>query len=275
MYNEDQEELNATCIMMARIQEVNTNSKADPSYDTDGIFEVPAYDTCCINEMFYVSNHERRHLEQIESINNTYVDDQIDSNIIFDNPNTKVSSGDVDQDETSYDQNRALIESFNKSMQLDVEKYNTTNREAKETNASLTVELENYKERLDVKNAFLCGDFLETVYMHQPPGFVDPRDVSFSKKYAMKLLERAHMLNCNPAQTIVDTESKLGPEGELISDPTLYRSLAGGLQYLTFTHPDLSYVVQQIRYVQGTLEFGLQLYASLGYSHVAYSVADR
>ncbi|GJT16569.1 ribonuclease H-like domain-containing protein [Tanacetum coccineum] len=40
------------------------------------------------------------------------------------------------------------------------------------------------------------------------------------------------------------TESKLGPDGVPVQDPTLYRSLAGGLQYLTFTHPDLSYAVQ-------------------------------
>ncbi|GJY70254.1 ribonuclease H-like domain-containing protein [Tanacetum coccineum] len=94
----------------------------------------------------------------------------------------------------------------------------------------------------------------------------------------MELLKRAHMLNCNPTQNPADTKSKLGPEGTLISDPTLYRSLAGDLWYLTFTRPDLSYIVQQIflymhdprephlaalkriiRYVQGTLEFGNNL----------------
>nr|GFC25024.1 ribonuclease H-like domain-containing protein [Tanacetum cinerariifolium] len=46
--------------------------------------------------------------------------------------------------------------------------------------------------------------------------------------------------------TPIDTDSKVGPEGVAVQDPTLYRSLAGGLQYLTFTRPDLSYAVQQI-----------------------------
>ncbi|GKD86321.1 hypothetical protein Tco_1357475, partial [Tanacetum coccineum] len=36
-------------------------------------------------------------------------------------------------------------------------------------------------------------------------------------------------------KTPVDIEKKLGPEGPLVTDPTLYRSLAGALQYLTFT----------------------------------------
>nr|GEV85697.1 ribonuclease H-like domain-containing protein [Tanacetum cinerariifolium] len=55
------------------------------------------------------------------------------------------------------------------------------------------------------------------------------------------LLEQAHMVNCNPSQTPVDTESKLGPEGVPVQILTLYRSLACGLHYLTFTRPDLSY----------------------------------
>nr|GEX09825.1 hypothetical protein [Tanacetum cinerariifolium] len=55
----------------------------------------------------------------------------------------------------------------------------------------------------------------------------------------------AHMVNCNPTRAPVVTESNLGSDGDPISDPTLYRSLADGLQYLTFTRPDISYTVQQ------------------------------
>nr|GEY02807.1 ribonuclease H-like domain-containing protein [Tanacetum cinerariifolium] len=44
--------------------------------------------------------------------------------------------------------------------------------------------------------------------------------------------------------TPINTEKKFGPEGSPVTDPTLYRSLTGSLQYLTFTRPDLSYAVQ-------------------------------
>ncbi|GKA61592.1 ribonuclease H-like domain-containing protein [Tanacetum coccineum] len=33
------------------------------------------------------------------------------------------------------------------------------------------------------------------------------------KKYALQLLKRTHMVKCNPSQKLVDTESKMGPEG--------------------------------------------------------------
>ncbi|GJR20284.1 ribonuclease H-like domain-containing protein [Tanacetum coccineum] len=65
-------------------------------------------------------------------------------------------------------------------------------------------------------------------------------------KYATEILERAGMVSCNSSRMPVDTESKLGDDGDLVSDPKLYRSLAGFLQYLTFTRTDISYAVQQV-----------------------------
>ncbi|GJR69197.1 ribonuclease H-like domain-containing protein [Tanacetum coccineum] len=101
------------------------------------------------------------------------------------------------------------------------------------------------------------------------------------KKYAVEILERAGMVHCNPSRTPFDTESKLGITGDVVSDPTLYRSPAGSLQYLTFTRPDISYAVQQVclhmhdprephfsalkrilRYVSHVGFMGLQLFSS-------------
>ncbi|GKA91067.1 ribonuclease H-like domain-containing protein [Tanacetum coccineum] len=112
-------------------------------------------------------------------------------------------------------------------------------------------------------------------------------------KFAEEILERAHMQHCNPCKTLVDTESKLGSDGDPVSDHTLYRSLAGALQYLTFTLPDISYAVQQIclymhdpldphftalkrilRYVRGTLDHGLQLHVSSTSQLTAFTDAD-
>lgn len=90
------------------------------------------------------------------------------------------------------------------------------------------------------------------------------------------------MSSCKLSATPLDSKAKLGDSaGSLYPDPTYYRSLAGGLQYLTFTRPDISYAVQQvclhmhnphdshmnalkriIRYLQGTLHYGLHLYKS-------------
>ncbi|GKF16868.1 ribonuclease H-like domain-containing protein [Tanacetum coccineum] len=66
------------------------------------------------------------------------------------------------------------------------------------------------------------------------------------KTYATDILERVDMRTCHSHRTPVDTDTKLRVDGTPVSDPTLYRSLAGAFQYLTFTYPDLSYVVQQI-----------------------------
>ncbi|GKA99801.1 ribonuclease H-like domain-containing protein [Tanacetum coccineum] len=109
----------------------------------------------------------------------------------------------------------------------------------------------------------------------------------------LNYFSRAHMVNCNPSRTPIDTESKLGNDGDTVFDLTLYWSLAGSLQYLTFSRPDISYVVQQVclymhdpwephfsalkrilSYVCGTLDYGLQLFSSSTTDLVAYSDAD-
>jgi hypothetical protein len=62
--------------------------------------------------------------------------------------------------------------------------------------------------------------------------------------YAGEIIARAGMASCKPSATPVDTKQKLSTSaGTPYDDPTLYRSLAGALQYLTFTLPDISYVV--------------------------------
>ncbi|GJT58682.1 ribonuclease H-like domain-containing protein [Tanacetum coccineum] len=66
------------------------------------------------------------------------------------------------------------------------------------------------------------------------------------RKYASEILEMAHMVHCNPCRTPIDIESKLGTDGDLVSNLTVYRSFECALQYLTFTRLDISYAIQQI-----------------------------
>jgi hypothetical protein len=114
------------------------------------------------------------------------------------------------------------------------------------------------------------------------------------RQYATDILQRAGMSECHSSATPVDTHAKLSAsDGDLLPDGTEYRSLAGGLQYLTLTRSDISYAVQQIclhmhaprtshlalvkrvlRYVCGTMDFGLHLRALSSTSPTAYSDAD-
>jgi hypothetical protein len=62
------------------------------------------------------------------------------------------------------------------------------------------------------------------------------------RQHMMEVIERAGMVDYKPYTTSIDTSPKhSGDTGDLVSDPTHYRNLTGNLQYLTFTHPNISY----------------------------------
>lgn len=66
-------------------------------------------------------------------------------------------------------------------------------------------------------------------------------------KYATDLLAKAGMTHCKPCPTpCLPTTKLLKFDGIPISDPTLFRSLVGGLQYLTFSRPDIAFAVNTL-----------------------------
>nr|GEV18227.1 hypothetical protein [Tanacetum cinerariifolium] len=95
---EEIEELSANTCLMARIQPENFDSNKGPSYDSAFLNEVQTPSTIYVNPLFAKDAQEQKYLKQPKIINNTIGDDQIDSNIIFDEPNEDVNNGSVEYD---------------------------------------------------------------------------------------------------------------------------------------------------------------------------------
>ncbi|KAK2972647.1 hypothetical protein RJ640_003025 [Escallonia rubra] len=113
-------------------------------------------------------------------------------------------------------------------------------------------------------------------------------------KYAGDLLQRAMMVDSKPiANPMAPKSFSLKNKDSLFHDPTLFRSIVGGLQYLTMTRPDLSYAINVVcqhmhrptqaafqlmkrilRYVKGTTQLGLQIRSASSLDLYAFCDAD-
>ena len=101
------------------------------------------------------------------------------------------------------------------------------------------------------------------------------------------------MLSCKSITTLLPSRPLQMTAETAFPDPTLYRSIVGGLQYLTFTRPDLSYAVNLVcqymhapkeshwqlikcilYYVHATVAYGLPIQKTSLDAMVAYSDAD-
>ncbi|GJT80485.1 integrase, catalytic region, zinc finger, CCHC-type containing protein [Tanacetum coccineum] len=136
----DEQELEAHYSYMAKIQEV---SPAESSSTDTPLEQVQNHDE---NDVFA---NVRRHSEQPESINDTYVLEKDDSNVIPDSSNICTNDNQVDQNATECVDERAALANLIANLTLDNEENKTFLKQLKKANASLTQELKECKTNLD------------------------------------------------------------------------------------------------------------------------------
>ncbi|GKA43428.1 hypothetical protein Tco_0736152 [Tanacetum coccineum] len=136
----DEQELEAHYSYMAKIQEV---SHAESSSTDTPLEQVQNYDE---NDMFA---NVRRHSEQPESINDTYVLEKDDSNVIPDSSNICTNDNQVDQNAAKSVDERAALANLIANLTLDTEENKMVLKQLKKANASLTQELKECKTNLD------------------------------------------------------------------------------------------------------------------------------
>jgi hypothetical protein len=116
------------------------------------------------------------------------------------------------------------------------------------------------------------------------------------RKDGMDILQRAGMLKCKVvAMPLSSSENLCAQGGDALgsADVTAYRSIVGGLQYLTLTHPDLAFLVNKVCqylhapttlhytavkrilwYVKGTIDLGLRITRSSSMGISGFSDTD-
>ncbi|CAM8952089.1 unnamed protein product [Rhodiola kirilowii] len=112
------------------------------------------------------------------------------------------------------------------------------------------------------------------------------------QKYIRDLLHRSCMADAKHIASPAEPASRLVQTGDPVIDIHLYRSIVGALQYVTITHPEISFVVNRVcqfmhnptdihwsvvkrilRYLKGTIDLGLVLRSCTDHRLVAYSDA--
>ncbi|KAH9696545.1 retrovirus-related pol polyprotein from transposon RE2 [Citrus sinensis] len=102
------------------------------------------------------------------------------------------------------------------------------------------------------------------------------------KKYVRDLLSKVEMLNCKGIDTLMITGTKLqkvvqGELGSYLEDPSHYKIIVGGMQYLILTRPEIAFAVNKLsqyisaptlqhlmackrvlKYLQSTQDYGLK-----------------
>ncbi|XP_062085768.1 uncharacterized mitochondrial protein AtMg00810-like [Humulus lupulus] len=114
------------------------------------------------------------------------------------------------------------------------------------------------------------------------------------EKYVTEMLKKFNMVNLKPCPTPMTVgKSMFIEDGELLKDPTLYRSLIGGMQYLAHTRLDISFSVNKLsqflkapttthwsavkrilRYSKGNIHHGLHIKYSERLTLTSFSDAD-
>ncbi|GKC73106.1 hypothetical protein Tco_1118989 [Tanacetum coccineum] len=142
------EELNASMIMMTRIQPTDLKCDAEPTYDDEFINKVNASQIDHINGLLLKSDHEQRHHEKLETIIHTYADVQIDFDIIFDDPYVENNSGQAKHNTNALDQSLHDFESLRNNVQVEDENQRKMNIELKSKKELRQREIETYRERV-------------------------------------------------------------------------------------------------------------------------------
>ncbi|GJR53163.1 putative reverse transcriptase domain-containing protein, partial [Tanacetum coccineum] len=139
----DEQELEAHYMYMEKIQEVlhATDDNSGPTYDVEPLKKVH------IDEDYNVFATERQHFEQPESINNTYVLEKADRNVIHDSSDMCDNEGKADQNVDEPEDEHVLLASLIVNFKLDVDENKKTQKQLKKANTSLTQKLKKKKTR--------------------------------------------------------------------------------------------------------------------------------